>query len=548
MKKSDLVAGLEVGALKDLRKDPRDGCPGKCCTEPRLKRPAKGEGSSGPGVAQKEFYSAYSTAREGVPDIWTDADEADFESDEGRALYWGDIGKEALEFGGKTPQKVHSAMSHIEVELARFNGASSGQILNGRFYKGKANGRVDKSEEFAYDSFQHPDVSILKSSKDSGAFDSSNPAGDDNFRLWHTQSEKTIKNLRLVDYAKNVATTQYPWHHGLTIQVPKSALTRVKISGASAEDKFGLKLEWTLDGVGKSFACDDELKHDLIVDLYPFIQNAPAPAPPLPQSYDMLTKVEVCGDASETTVYSKFVAIHDKAFNATVAASFYNPVDPKKNGVYGAATEVLKVLAESEWYVRVTKKRVQVSQNNATLQQHNLKPLVKQAPRKKNQEDGGVPPANPMLMLTAFAQLMFEWGAVEDLGKGRIMKLMRTIARLDNAHLDNTVVNLGMMNDAEMAEACAGQMTVPTATNKFTRADIYTLSNAEGGAQGRTSDEDEDEGVEEGDDSGSSDDEQPAAAAAAAAAPARRKRRRRPSPPADPQPRSSRRHRGGAQR
>ena len=197
MKNSDLVAGLEVGALKDLRKDPRDGCPGKCCTEPRLKRPAKGEGSSGPGVAQKEFYSAYSTAREGVPDIWTDADEADFESDEGRALYWGDIGKEALQFGGKTPQKVHNAMSHIEVELARYTGVSSGQILDGRFYKGKANGRVDKSEEFAYDSFQHPDVSILKSSKDSGTFDSSNPAGDDNFRLWHTQSEKTIRTCGL---------------------------------------------------------------------------------------------------------------------------------------------------------------------------------------------------------------------------------------------------------------------------------------------------------------------------------------------------------------
>ena len=545
MKNSDLVAGLEVGTLKDLRKDPRDGCVGKCCTEERLKRPAKGEGSSGPGVAQKEFYSAYSTAREGVPDIWADADETDFDSAEGRALYWGDIGKEALQFGGKTPVKVHSAMSHIEVELSRYTGVSSGAILDGRFHKGKANGRVDKSEMFAYDSFQHPDVSILKSSKDSGTFDSSNPLGDDKFRLWHTQSEKTIKNLRLVDYARNVATTQNPWNHGLTIQVPKSALRQVKISGAGVEDKFGLRLEWTVGGVRKSFACDDDLKHDLIVDLYPFIQNAPAPAPPLPQSYDMLTRVEVCGDSSETTVYSKFAAIHDKAFNATAAASFYNPVNAKKNGVYGAATEVLKVLAESEWYVRVTKKRVQVSQNNATLQQHNLKPLVKQAPRKKNQEDDGVPPANPMLMLTAFAQLMFQWGAVENLGKGQIMKLMQIIAGLDNAQLDNTVVNLGMMNDTQMAEACAGQMTVPTATNKYTRADIYTLSNAEGGAQ-RTSGEDEDEDVEENDDGSSSDDEQPAAAAAAAAAP--RKRRRRPSPPADPEPRPSRRRRGGAQR
>ena len=169
--------------------------------------------------------------------------------------------------------------------------------------------------------------------------------------------------------------------------------------------------------------------------------------------------------------------------------------------------------------------------------------------RKAGLEDG-VPQAKPLLMLTAAFQKLMSWGVIKDLGKGRIMELMKFLVEVDGGALDNTVVNLGMMNDAEMAEACAGQMTVPTATNKFTRADIYTLSNAEGGAQGRTSDEDEDEGVEEGDDSGSSDDEQPAAAAApaVAAAPARRKRRRRPSPPADPQPRSSRRHRGGAQR
>ena len=341
MKEEELKAALESGGVENLRLDEREGCGCLGCTDDNLKRPETTKGGNpGPSVAQKTHYRNTSTARNGAGAVYVDSTEQELVP---RKFYFGDYGKGQLENEGKTAVLVHESLSHVEVQLKHFRGEGSGQLLDGSFRKALGN-RADREEVFRYTSSMHPEVSIIRSSSAGGTFDSTNLLGDDTFRLHHTQSDNTIKHLRVADFVDRVGGSATPESEGLVIKVPKSALKKVKKAGTTGE--YELTIEWTVGSVAKSFRCDYDLAHGLVADMFPFIELTSGAGAPQPQSYSMLTDIEICGDGGEEkSVHRKLQAIRVKMLDATPGASFHHASKSKFNGVFGVETEAQKTFA-----------------------------------------------------------------------------------------------------------------------------------------------------------------------------------------------------------